>query len=295
MPISDQTREDIRLEEILRHEIRKELAAQKPVPTFVQRCSDFFDTKAGFWLLTTVLAGLVGTGYAALQRHLDRDEIAEREAIQRSQRDFDSVLKLGPMLTSDNRSQIDMAIVLLEGLAAQNALETRLFDQVRALMQSTLAAGLKPDAKPAERMQAEALLTRTDRARVAAIQQPEEAAAPAVAQMAAPPIIEAAVLPARVYIQIASEQDRDKAEIARTALRKAGLVAPGVEMVPAKSAPVANDFRYCQNKIDSPTLERVTAAVHAAVSPAPKVVILPARLCTSVRHNHYELWLARSQ
>ena len=81
----------------------------------------------------------------------------------------------------------------------------------------------------------------------------------------------------------------------KDALRKAGVVAPGVEMVPAKSAPVANDFRYCQNKIDSPTLERVTAAVHAAVSPAPKVVILPARLCTSVRHNHYELWLARSQ
>ena len=68
---------------------------------------------------------------------LDREEIARREAAENARRDMETVLKLGPMLTSDKRTQVDVAIVLLDGLASDNALDSRVANQVKALVQST--------------------------------------------------------------------------------------------------------------------------------------------------------------
>ena len=296
MSLTDQQREEIRNEEYFRSEVRRELADRKPPPTFYDHVAKFFETKAGFWLLTSVLAGLVATGYASMQKYLDRDEITRREAIQRSQRDLETLLKLGPMLTSDKRTQIDMAILLLDSLASDNALEPRFAAQIRALVQGTLAAGLRSNASAQEKEQAEAIIAYADKARVDAIQEPEattQAALPV--QTAAATVLDKAVLPARVYIQIAGEEDRTRAETARTALRKAGLVVPGIEVVPVNSVPAVSDFRYCESKVDTGILERVALAVNATVVPSPKMVVLPARLCGNVRQNHFELWLARRQ
>lgn len=295
MPLSDQQREEIRNEEYFRNEVRRELADRKPPRTFFGHVSTFFETKAGFWLLTSVLAGLVATGYTSMQKYLDRDEIAKREAIQRSQRDLETLLKLGPMLTSEKLSQMDMAILLLDSLASDNALEPRVAVQIRALVQGTLAAGLRSNASPQEKVQAEVIIAYADRARVAAIQEPEVTQATQPAQTAAATFLDKAALPARVYIQIAGDEDRAGAEAAQIALRKAGLVAPGIEVVPAKSVPAVNDIRHCDGKVDVGTLERVVSAVNAVVAPAPKMVVLPARLCGNVRQNHFELWLARRQ
>jgi hypothetical protein len=102
MPLSDDQRDSIREEEQFRLDVRRELAGP-PVPphspTLLERISAFFETKAGFWILTTVLAGLAATGFSTLQRFLDRDEIAQRETAERARRDMETVLKLGPLLT----------------------------------------------------------------------------------------------------------------------------------------------------------------------------------------------------
>ena len=58
MPLTEEQRQAIRDEEFFRNEVRKDLAGKKGPPGFLERCSAFLETKAGFWLLTTVLAGV---------------------------------------------------------------------------------------------------------------------------------------------------------------------------------------------------------------------------------------------
>lgn len=297
MAMSDEQRQAVREEEFFRDQVRRELAGPKRAPSVLERISNFLESKSGFWLLTTVLAGVTATGFTSLQRYLDRDEIARREAADRSRRDMETVLKLGPMLTSDKLTQVNMALVLLDGLASDKALDAGVAQQVRGLVQNTLDSGLKKGASEEERAQAKAIIDYADRARLSAIQRPETAASAA----AAAPVVTSslsqaldnAALPMRVYLQVASEADIPLAEAAKAALRQAGLIAPGIEVVPAKSAPAQNDLRYCEGKVDANALERVKAAVALSVNPPPLPKVLAPRLCGNVRYNHFEIWYAR--
>ena len=295
MPLTDAQRQEIRDEEFFRNEIRQEIAGRKAPPTFIERFSTFLETKAGFWLLTSVLAGLTATGLTTLQRHLDREEIAQREIAESARRDMETVLKLGPMLTSDKRTQVDVAIILLDGLASEKALDSRVANQVKALVQSTLASGLKRDASGEEKAQAEAIIAFADRARVAAIQTPESNSVASV--VSTPSAVSTAIdnssLPIRIYLQIANGEGRSRAEAAQGALRKAGLFVPGIEEIPAKIAPRANDLRYCDGKVDENALERVKSVVATIIEPMPKMIVLDPKQCRKVRFNHFEVWFAR--
>ena len=292
MPLTDAEKHAIREEEYFRAEVRKELAAGKGPPSVLERMSGFLETKAGFWLLTTVLAGAFATGMTALQQHLNRDEIIKREAADRARRDTETLIKLGPMLTSDNRSQIDVALVLLTGLASREAVESSIAAQVESLIKSTLAAGAQPNASTAERTQAAAIVAYADRASFAVVQgaapgaTPDKAAATAVAS-----VIPDTALPVRVYVHIADEADRGAAKTVSDALRSAGIVAPGTELVPKSNIRQA-EIRYCKGKVAPEAPQRVRDIVAAQLSDA-QLVVLPEKLCGRVRANHFELWFAR--
>lgn len=58
--LTDAERDHIRLEESYRREVQAELAAPKAPPTKLSRLTDFFDSKMGFWLLTSLLVWPVG-------------------------------------------------------------------------------------------------------------------------------------------------------------------------------------------------------------------------------------------
>jgi len=297
MALTDEQRQAIREEEQFRLQLRQELASSSPraAPGPLERLAAFFDTKAGFWLLTTVLASVTATGFGTLQRYLDRNEIREREVAEATRRDTETLLKLGPMLTSDKRSQVDMAIVLLDGLTARKGVDDVVAGQVRRLFQATLTAGLKSDATDPEKTQAQAIIAFADSARTAAIQRPGAAASePATTQASVSAAIDQLTLPVRVYLQIGSDDDRPRATAALEALRQAGLIAPGVERVPPSSAPRSNELRYCGDKIDPGALQRVREAVATAVSPPPAEKVLQPSQCGKVRANHFEVWYARA-
>ncbi|MFM9884294.1 MAG: hypothetical protein ACKVQT_14810 [Burkholderiales bacterium] len=206
-----------------------------------------------------------------------------------------TVLKLGPMLTSEKRAQVDRAIVLLDGLASDKAVDSRVADQVKALVQSTLTSGLKRSASVEEKLQAEAIIAFADRAQLMNIQAPGSGgrASTPTLQSAVSAAIDNSTLPVRVYVQIASEEDRPMAMATSDSLRTVGLIVPGVELVPARSAPQRDDLRYCDGKVDENALERVKSALAAGTNTIPTVVVLDAKLCGKVRFNHFELWYAR--
>lgn len=66
MPLTDEQKQAIREEEFFRDQVRKDLAGPRDA-SFLARVATFFDTKAGFWILTTALAGLTATGFTELR------------------------------------------------------------------------------------------------------------------------------------------------------------------------------------------------------------------------------------
>jgi len=68
MPLSEEQRQAIRDEEYFRQEVKQQLAGNKGPPGWLERWSTFFESKAGFWLLTTVLAGVTAPGFPSLPR-----------------------------------------------------------------------------------------------------------------------------------------------------------------------------------------------------------------------------------
>jgi hypothetical protein len=101
-------------------------------------------------------------------------------------------------------------------------------------------------------------------------------------------------LPTRVYIQVGGPQDRPRAEAVSAALRAAGIVVPGIEDVGARRAPSKNDVRFCDAKSDPAVREQLKAALDPVLKPAAVWVALAPGLCTRVRYNHMEVWLARN-
>src|SRR5262245_16375211 len=139
MALTEEQRQAIRDEEFFRGEIRKELAADKPPATWLGRLTAFFETKAGFWLLTTALASLAATGFTAAKDYFARTELAKLEVADRARRDFDTVLKLAPMLSSDKCTDVRVALTLLESLTAGNAVDDAIANQVKDLVTAALA------------------------------------------------------------------------------------------------------------------------------------------------------------
>ncbi len=180
-------------------------------------------------------AGITATGYIELRNFLNREDIAQGQAAERSRTDMETVLKLGPLLTSDNRTEASMAIILLDALLVDKAVNDRIAKPVLLLVQNTVANGQGPNATPVEQGNANAILAYVDSARINAIRRPEAAGATAVTAAAAPtPLLKAldqTALPARVYLQIGQEDDRPVANAAQKAWREAGLTAPGIELV----------------------------------------------------------------
>lgn len=302
MPLTDDQRQTIRDEEVFRDEVRRELSSlggKKPSPGLLGRLSAFFESKLGYWLLTTVVASVSVTGFTALQNALNREEIKKQQAATRSRTDMETLLKLGPMLTSDNLTQINMAIILLTSLVDSGGVNDGIGKPVKKLFEDAMAKGQRPDATPAERNTSNAIASYIDSARIDTIRQADAsstAPAPIAPTTTTPsPLMQSLdqkALPARVYLQIGREAERGVATAAQQALREDGLIAPDIELVGAQRAPAHNDLRYCASRVDEAMLARVQQAVARAIRPKPTPVPLPERLCTKVRYNHFEVWFA---
>lgn len=295
MPLTDHEKQFIRDEEFFRAEVRKQMSDSRPRSLLAQ-VGVFLDSRAGFWLLTTVLASVFATSFTALQRYWDRNEIANRERAERRLRDTDTLLKLVPMLTSTRPTDSRIAFVLLNGLAADNAVDAVVSRQITDVVNDTINAGVQPGATADERIRSEAILSGIDQARLTQIQAPAgtTVATPATAPAALIARLDQAALPVRVYIQTPTNAERTAAEQAASRLREAGVVVPGIERVGAAKSPRQNQVRYCAEKVSPDVLMRVRTVV-AGWQPPPTFVPMDQRLCGNVRVNHFELWFATNQ
>lgn len=292
MVLTDNELKRIRDEEIYRSEVRRSFETAKPPPSFSQRVSVFLESKVGFWILTTVFAGIAATLIAGFSNWINRKEIEERQRAERARQDFDTVIKVVPMLMSENPGYRQIGLSLLNGLASAKSIQPEIAAQITSTLQSIIVAGTSPNASADARIRAGEIARLVDAATPTASTQTSSAptsgeAVPPVTTTVAPAVT-AVALPPRVYVQIRSDAGREEADKAVVALRAAGVLAPGIERV--ASVPRKTELRYCDEKMLDASRERIVQAL-SSVAIEVTSTPLPARLCGNVRPNHFELWL----
>lgn len=292
MPLTEEECQRLREEEIYRAEVRRSLEPVKPPPSTSQRISAFFESKLGFWLLTTACAGLSATLFTGVSNWIHRAEIETRQRAERTRQDFDTVIKVVPMLTSEQASSRQIGFTLLNGLASAKSIQPEIAAQITSTLQSIVVAGAAPDASPEARKRADELVRLVDATSQAgpslATTAPPSGQAATTPTTNVAPAIAAITLPPRVYVQIGSDDRREEADRAVQALRAARVLAPGIERV--ATVPRKNQLRYCDEKMLDSARDTVVSALNT-VPITVELTPLAARFCGNVRPNHFELWL----
>ncbi|KAB0576773.1 hypothetical protein F7Q92_17395 [Ideonella dechloratans] len=306
MPLTEDERQRLRDEELYRAQLRREMEPPRAPPGALERLSAFFESKVGFWLLTTVVAGLAVRLSAEFGNWINHSELEQRAkaeqiraAAEQSRQELDTVMKIMPLLVSDQPAQGRLGVVLLNSVAAASGVQKGTVDQITAALQSVVALGAAPDASPQARAQADQvarLLDAGSGTAAVAAGNGASGASGAVTAAAAParvaaPALQAVTLPARVYVQIGSEERRPLAQQALAALQQAGVLTPGIERVPTRSVPARHQLRYCPDKVSQDTLQQVQQALAPLLNPLDMTPLKPSQ-CGNVRPNHLELWLA---
>ncbi len=99
----------------------------------------------------------------------------------------------------------------------------------------------------------------------------------------------------RVYIQLASDQQRGRADNIAAELKKNGFTVPGFELVDSRHAPKTNQLRYYksadENSTEDPSIDKVLELLNTTDRQRWSKVALPAT--AKVGAGHFELWFAR--
>jgi hypothetical protein len=100
----------------------------------------------------------------------------------------------------------------------------------------------------------------------------------------------------RVYIQVASDAQRERAIRIAGELRNNGFTVPGFQLVDSRHAPSSNELRYYKSSDESqqstdPNVEKLLALVTG--KDGPKWSAHQLKQSTKVRSGHFELWFAR--
>jgi septal ring factor EnvC (AmiA/AmiB activator) len=98
-------------------------------------------------------------------------------------------------------------------------------------------------------------------------------------------------LPARIYMQIAREDQRRRAAAIARALQAEGYIVPGIENVRDK-APDNSQLRYCGDGKNLP--EDLDSIIKALERISVSVTRQPLARCGNVRPRHYEIWLGEN-
>lgn len=281
MPLSEQEMQRLRDEEYYRAKVREEMnTANAPSRGVFRRISAFAETKLGFWLVTSVLATSLLSAATAFQNYLHRGEAAARERAERFRADTELIVKLSPMLLSDNAAHKQIAFILLQGLADARAADASIVFQI----QSTVEFAVKSDPGTAA-----VILPMVDQPPGRTPDTRQVAAAQAFAHSTLAASIDTASLPIRIYVQ-AGRSGLSRAETAKRSLEQAGFVMPGIERMEDAKLPLVNSVRYCRGKVSDDALDRVMEAAAKYVSPPPQAFALDPKLCSRVSRNLFELW-----
>ncbi len=99
-------------------------------------------------------------------------------------------------------------------------------------------------------------------------------------------------LPARVYIHINEERQREGARNIQLRLQELGIVVPGIENIRAGGkrgwVPPVSELRYSPSRAEEPEAERITQAIRDEFELEIRTLFVKSN---AARTRHFELWL----
>ena len=265
--LSPEEIEKIKDQEAIRLQLRKELAPEKRRGFW-----EFLNSQFALWLLGSVVL----SGVTYYWNHKNDDRIAQektwKRCLSRKGR-IPSSLQLLPSLTHADRDVRLRAVDVIKTRYPEDKIPI----PIQRLMANIISEATSlPDLKQSEetkRLIASAVssldrLPQQDPAVTAAFQQ----------------------LPARVYLQIFSEQQREKAKEIQMILGKQGLIVPGIENVRDKATPVKEtQIRYF-NDSDKDVANKVKDALNQ--NGYAKVEVLSVPMKVKPKAGTIEVWFA---
>ncbi|NJM10505.1 MAG: hypothetical protein HC889_00035 [Synechococcaceae cyanobacterium SM1_2_3] len=297
--LSDEEKARIRAEEEFRRVIQQQLAKQDPPQTTWQQVFSLLNTNVGGWFLSTVLVGTAGFVATAVHNKWTASERQATEIRQRSHQEAEMVTRLLPWLakTGDAPEQL-IAISIIGHLKNRGGIDPIFSTSLDFILNQIAVKGAGPTASPEERKAAETVVASVDalsRAQTT-LQSGNTLDTPldtkpltsSQREQKLPADLITKPLPTRVYIHIANEGQRKKAEEIQSKFRNKGIIAPNIIMIGEKS-PTQPEVRFF-NKEDKETADQINKLVREAgisVSDSPKRPSLSARL------GHLELWFQK--
>ena len=266
----------IRMEEMFRHECRQNLES-KDKKSSAGKAWSFLNSTLGIWFLSTCVVGLITFLYTEQQEKERAETERKQNEIEHARRNASMVTVLLPYLASDEEKEWRIAIKVTEYL--------KLNGELPGELESALAGIVVPRADSIKSSQG---------------QQAKINAAAAVIDLQA--VTQAqknntgvGSLPARVYIQIANEEQRSIAKNLQASLRAENFLAPGVENVGGKArTPNEIEVRYYRDEEKEEAVRLINLLkkidLDAAVKSTPQKIPGTGR---GTRPRHYEIWFPK--
>jgi hypothetical protein len=287
--LGEQEKQAILDAERYRVEVVRTLSGEMPKHKLAwdERIASFFETKVGFWLLTTLLAASLTALGTWIPTWMNKKEIEDKALAEAARRDTELLQKIAPTFLSADPTQFSVGLEILKHLKANRGANAELVDTIEKIISTKIIAGGVPGATNEVKIQASIAAAALDAPVIATTN--NDRLSP---ELSAKPVTQVLpMLPPRIYIQISDEAQRVLAKRAAAILLNENMLVPGIELV-TRGSPGQGEIRYCKEKVEGETVGRVAAALKGVFAGngefLPKE--LPPSLCRNVRMNHVELW-----
>jgi hypothetical protein len=270
----------IRAEETYRLSVRSELEAKVRRPDDAAgtgaRIWKVLNSQFGGWLLSTVLVTGVGLMWTTWQERLHKAEQKTARLRAQAIQDVQLVTDLLPSLAKTGTVESALAVELVARLQKDNAIDVRFARKLRALLVKVREDNLKVAQDPATKPEQQAAARDTAKAAdlaLATTKSHERATSEK----------------ARIYVQIARDDQRERAKGLLPVFREKGFAMPGVELVPDAKVD-GTEVRYF-NVEDREKADDAVALLKANGFPTAEAKKNPARASA----GHLEIWIGRTE
>jgi len=275
----------IQAEEIYRNEVKLRFERQDKAESWRARLWLFLNSGLGLWFLSTCIVGGITFWYAqrqqAEQQRIERTEKDEKREGESKQKELEKarnnaalVVVLLPHLASPENKQSQLAIAVTHYLKDKGELP----GELESVLAEIVKGGNLANNSPGDQAKVNAA--------AAVLDLPEKSELTNRSDLTS--------LPPRVYMQIATQTQREMAQSIQTRLRTSGFLVPGIENVEGKaSSPKKTEVRFYRDEDRNEALQVIQILKDAGL-PANDEPQKVSGAGQGTRPRHYEVWISKS-
>jgi hypothetical protein len=275
----------IQAEEIYRNEVKLRFEHQDKTESWRARIWLFLNSGLGLWFLSTCIVGGITFWYAEHQQaekiRLEQAGNIEKQKAEEKQKELEKarynaslVIVLLPHLASPENKQNQLAIAVTHYLKDKGELP----GELESVLAEIVRGGNLSSTSPSDQEKINAAAAVLD--------------LPQKSELENRPDLTS--LPPRVYMQIATQTQREMAQSIQTRLRASGFLVPGIENVEGKAtSPSQTEVRFYRDEDRNEASQVIRILKEAGLQPKGDPQKVPGG-GKGTRPRHYEVWISKS-